>query len=114
MVNITPAYMVRSMLKNRKPKSKPAPKPAQKKQPKPIKPRSIKVYEEDDSLEDEEIPAYLDTTKRLLADDEDEEEPTGEYDELDVKKINSEMEHIPGQLQPYTENEEEPFLALLH
>lgn len=108
MVNITPAYMVRSMLKNRKPKSKPAPKPAQKKQPKPIKPRSIKVYEEDDSLEDEEIPAYLDTTKRLLADDEDEEEPTGEYDELDVKKINSEMEHIPGQLQPYTENEEEP------
>ena len=109
MVNITPAYMVRSMLKNRKQKSKQVPNPAQKKQPKPIKPRSIKVYEEDDSLEGEEIPAYLDTTKRLLADeDEDEEEPTGEYDELDVKKINSEMEHIPGQLQPYTENEEEP------
>ena len=57
-------------------KSKQAPNPAQKKQPKPIKPRSIKVYEEDDSLEvdvDEEVPmpAYLDTTKVSLTDDAD-------------------------------------------
>lgn len=107
MVNITPAYMVRSMLKNRKAKSKKEPKTVQRKQPKPIKPRKIKVYEEDDSLEDEEIPAYLDTTKRLLVDDEDEDENTGEYDELDINKIQSENEHIPGQLQPYDEEEDE-------
>ncbi len=107
MINITPAYMVRSMLKNRKSKSKKEQKPVQKKQPKPIKPRNIKVYEEDDSLEDEEIPAYLDTTKRLLVDDEDDEADTSEYDDLDVNKINSENEHIPGQLQPYDEDEDE-------
>lgn len=109
MVNITPAYMVRSMLKNRKSKSKKEQKPQAVKQPKPIKPRKIKVYEEDDSLdadEDEKIPAYLDTTKKLLVDDEDDEIDTSEYDDLDINKIQSENEHIPGQLQPYDEDDE--------
>ncbi|MBO4983367.1 MAG: DNA translocase FtsK [Clostridia bacterium] len=109
MVNITPAYMIRSMLKNRKSKSKKEQKPQAVKQPKPIKPRKIKVYEEDDSLdadEDEEIPAYLDTTKKLLVDDEDDEIDTSEYDDLDINKIQSENEHIPGQLQPYDEDDE--------
>ena len=108
MVNITPAYMIRSMLKNRKSKSKKEQKPQAVKQPKPIKPRKIKVYEEDDSLdadEDEKIPAYLDTTKKLLVDDEDDEIDTSEYDDLDINKIQSENEHIPGQLQPYDEDE---------
>ena len=109
MVNITPAYMIRSMLKNRKSKSKKEQKPQAVKQPKPIKPRKIKVYEEDDSLdadEDEKIPAYLDTTKKLLVDDEDDEIDTSEYDDLDINKIQSENEHIPGQLQPYDEDDE--------
>ena len=117
MFNITPAYMVRSMMKGKKEQKGQKGNKAEKgnkvaRQPQPreekikrISPRKIAIYEEDDTLEvDEDVQeAYLDTTKKFLVDCTDDEEDLG-YEELNVSEINSKIDGIPSQLQPYDED----------
>ncbi len=100
MFNITPAYMVRSMLKNRKPKAKKvAPvKVKQEKRIKPTNPRKIEVFDDEDDVELEPPTAFLDTTKVVSADDE-----KTEYEDFSINMVNKKTAHIPSQLQPYNE-----------
>ncbi len=119
MFNITPAYMVRSMMKskreqkgNKGDKAEKIKMPVRQSEPreekiKRISPRKIAIYEEDDTLEvDEEVQeAYLDTTKKFLVDCTDDEDL--DYEELNVSEINSKIGGIPSQLQPYDEDEDE-------
>ena len=106
MFNITPAYMVRSMLKNRKPKSKAKKVQPIKKKPekriKPTNPKKIEVFDDEDSVELDPPTAFLDTTKVVSL---DEEAVKGSYEELSMDKIHERTEHIPSQLQPYNKNE---------
>lgn len=110
MFNITPAYMVRSLMKNKKTQEKKVvstPNNDRKvKKVKPIKPKKIEVFDDGDSAEfDFPKEAYLDTTKVSLIDDEDDDGDNG-YIDLNVGEIKSKTEHIPSQLQPYDEEEE--------
>ena len=101
MFNITPAYMVRSMRKNKKPQRQVQPqRPVQRPQRVEKRPREefLDVSLDDDTIDE----AYLDTSEELFVDDVvDDDDDTGEYEALDVNEINSKMEHIPSQLQPY-------------
>ena len=107
MFNITPAYMVRSMLKNKKPKAK-----AKKVQPvknkaekriKPTNPKRIEVFDDEDSVELDPPPAFLDTTKVVSMDNGD--TLSNSYEDLSIDKMHERTEHIPSQLQPYNRNE---------
>ena len=104
MFNITPAYMVRSMLKNRKPKKVKRIAPVKVRGEKKVKrtnPKKIEVFE-DESDELDPPPAYLDNTRVVSLDDE-EDKPA--YEELSMEKIHERTEHIPSQLQPYKKEE---------
>ena len=105
MFNITPAYMVRSMLKNKKPKAKKAVavKPKGEKRVKPISPRKIKVIEDDDSIEVDTSDAFMNTTRVIPIDDICEDEDR--YKDLNVREINARTEYIPSQLQPFENND---------
>ena len=129
MFNITPAYMVRSMVKSKGHEKKRTPdKVKPEKRVKPINPKKIAVYD-DDNGDDATVPqaflhkskaVSLDDTvvinnaeddsrranvkaKRLAEDDDydDDIEGTASYEELSIDKIHKRTEHIPSQLQPY-------------
>lgn len=130
MFNITPAYMVRSMLKNKKSeKKKRTPVKARpEKKVKPINPKKIAVYDDGNTQDFKPQPAYLDNTKVVSTDDYSEggyaevsakdslcaeendeaygEESTGSYEELSIDTIHKRTEYIPSQLQPYTKEAE--------
>ena len=101
MFNITPVYMVRSMLKNKK--SQPKPMAVRQAQPvrreRPVRQRPVYVPVD----EDDEEEAFLENTKVVSVDDID---SSSEYEELNIRKINAETEHIPSQLQPYGDTDE--------
>ena len=101
MFNITPAYMVRSMLKNKKSQPKPAPRPVHHQPVRREHPVRQRVVHE--PLPDDEDDAFLDNTKVISVDDFGD---SSEYEELDIHKINAEAEHIPSQLQPYGDTDE--------
>ena len=109
MFNITPAYMVRSMLKNRKPKKAKKVVPVKAKPEKKIKrtnPKKIEVFDDDDSGEvAPPPPAYLDTTRVVSLDDED--TTSDNYEEFSMDKVHERTEHIPSQLQPYKKEEKQ-------
>jgi len=104
MFNITPAYMIRSMLKNRKPKKGKKVVAVKVKPEKKIKrtnPKKIEVF--DDGDEPEMPPAYLDNTRVVSLDDEESDKP--KYEDLSMDKIHERTEHIPSQLQPFKREE---------
>ena len=110
MFNITPAYMVRSLFKGKKPAPKkvsvPKAIPASKKEVvyqerkeklRPIKPSKIEVYEDEDDSVSLLTNPYIDISKIDGNDD------TDGYEALDVDSINAKTEYIPSQFQPYVE-----------
>ena len=116
MFNITPAYMVRSMFKSKKPTSKkvvaPKPQPAPKKEIvyqerkekiKPIKPSKIEVFEDEDDSVSLSTNPYIDISTINASDD------TDGYEALDVDSINAKVEYIPSQFQPYVEEDTPTF-----
>ena len=111
MFNITPAYMARSMFKGKKSQKKKAQalKANPKKKVKPTNPKKIEVFDDEDSLELDAPPEYLDETRVISVDEGDtgdDEEVLG-YEDLDVNEINAKTEHIPSQLEPYVEDNSE-------
>ena len=115
MFNITPAYMVRSMFKTKKKQpSKAKVEPKKVKKVRPIKPRRVEVYEDDDTV-DVEIPAFINSTRIIDVDanldngaddggfgENNNNNGNSQYEKLDVNVIKARTEHIPDQLKPYS------------
>ncbi len=136
MFNITPAYMIRSMIKNKKPeKKKRIPVKARPdKKIKPTNPKKIAIYDDGNTEDNDVPPAYLDKSRLVSLDDTDELDDLDDevkpnngkapkaaetseadndlgidaaaYEELSIDKIHKRTEHIPSQLQPYNEEAE--------
>ena len=73
MFNITPAYMIRSMIRNRRPEKKRRTpiKARPDKKIKPTNPKKIAIYDDGNTEENDVPPAYLDKSKAVPVDDMD-------------------------------------------